>query len=429
MRTASRKVRACKYLPVVMRQLCRSVNAANSARALLAALLLFIAAGAHASPYVPDDDSMVLDRARIAAGDPLSRELKSLKREYASSPANLQLALKLAERYIAATRSTADPRYLGYAEATLAPWSKQDNPPAPVLLLRATLRQSAHDFAGALADLDRSLALDSRRAQAWLTLATVQNVQAHYRDAAQSCARLAPLTGELVTVACLAQVGSVAGQAKDAYRALQLVSGRNPARSAADRVWALTLLGEMAARLGLTADADAYFRQATKAAGPVGDAYLKGAYADFLLDAGRAREVLALLANDVAADPLLLRLALAEQALGLDARAHTDMLRARFAAARMRGDTVHRREESRFVLRLMHDPGRALEIATANWQVQREPADARVLLEAARASGDPASAREALAWMRENHVEDFELGKLAAGFTARAVPAGFSVKP
>ncbi len=383
-----------------------------------AALLVFWlaacnAAGALAAPYIPADDQQVLDRARLANSDPLSQELKKMRRKLTQTPDNLELALQLAQGYITATRNTSDPRYLGYAEAALAPWWQQPAPPVPVLLMRATLKQSTHDFEGALVDLDTVVKVDPGNAQGWLTLATVQNVRAKYRDAAQSCARLAALAGELVTAGCLAEVGSVAGQAHDAYQTLQIVLARNPRVAGPDRVWVLTLLGEMAARMRLTSAADAYFKQALA----VGhDAYLKGAYADFLLDAGRPREVIQLLQQDIAADPLLLRLAIAEQALNEpNAAAHGEMLRQRFDAARMRGDIVHRREESRFALHLMNDPPRALELARANWLVQREPADARVLLEAALANKDAGAAQVVLTWMRGNGVEDVNLTRLAAG--------------
>jgi TPR repeat protein len=75
---------------------------------------------------------------------------------------------------------------------------------------------------------------------------------------------------------------------------------------------------------------------------------------------------------------------------------------------------VHRREEARFALALQHQPARALALAVANWGVQREPADARVLLEAALAAGQPEAARPVVAWLRANHVQDERLVGLAA---------------
>jgi predicted Zn-dependent protease len=65
------------------------------------------------------------------------------------SPGNLKLAAALAQRYIEQARLEGDPRYLGYAESVLGPWWKQAQPPSEILVLRATLRQSTHQFAWA----------------------------------------------------------------------------------------------------------------------------------------------------------------------------------------------------------------------------------------------------------------------------------------
>ena len=63
----------------------------------------------------------------------------------------------------------------------------------------------------------------------------------------------------------------------------------------------------------------------------------------------RPEEVRSLLGKEVRIDPLLLRLALAEQSLGApELSGHVADLAERFAEARMRGDTVHQREEARF---------------------------------------------------------------------------------
>jgi hypothetical protein len=94
--------------------------------------------------------------------------------------------------------------------------------------------------------------------------------------------------------------------------------------------------------------------------------------------------------------------------------AHVQALRDRFAAARLRGDAVHRREEARFALHLLAEPSIAVQLARENWKVQREPPDARILLEAALASGDGAAARPALEFLAATGLEDVRLAALAA---------------
>ena len=78
----------------------------------------------------------------------------------------------------------------------------------------------------------------------------------------------------------------------------------------------------------------------------------------------------------------------------------------RFAEARARGTALHVREEAMFTLKLLGDAAHALALAQQNWQAQREPADARILLEAAIAAHQPQGATEAVKWMEQTGIED-----------------------
>jgi hypothetical protein len=142
---------------------------------------------------------------------------------------------------------------------------------------------------------------------------------------------------------------------------------------------------------------------------------VKAAYADYLLDHGDARTAQALTANALSDDGLLLRQALARASLGRADRFEAiSMLAARHTAARQRGDTTHLREEARFELHLRHDSRRALALAVANWAVpQREPEDARILLEAAIAAGDAATEQVARDWFRSAGLADVYLAHIA----------------
>ena len=85
-------------------------------------------------------------------------------------------------------------------------------------------------------------------------------------------------------------------------------------------------------------------------------------------------------------------------------------LRARFTASRARGDTVHRREEARFALQLNGDPQAALRLAKENWAVQREPADLRILAEAAAAADDAEAKATVQQWLAQSGLEYAALG-------------------
>jgi hypothetical protein len=119
-------------------------------------------------------------------------------------------------------------------------------------------------------------------------------------------------------------------------------------------------------------------------------------------------------ADPAQADATLLRAAIAARRSGDgDAAALRKNLAQRFAEARARGDQTHLREQARFALELQGDPVRALELARRNFDVQREPADARILLESAIAAGDAQAAKPALDWLRDTGMQGARLQLLA----------------
>jgi tetratricopeptide (TPR) repeat protein len=308
-------------------------------------------------------------------------------------------------------RVSGDPRYAGYAEAALAPWWQLNQAPQEVLVLRATLRQRMHQLDAAVADLAKVLSANPRNVQARLTRATVLQVQAEYEGAREDCRALQHLTQELVWTACLASVDGVTGQLVESYKQLRVVLERSRNTQLGVQSWVLTSLAEMAARAGMTQEAETHFRAAL--AHEPADFYLLDAYADFLLDSGRSPEVLGLLRDQTRADPVLLRYALALQAQhSKELPAQVEQLRDRFEASRLRGDRVHLREEARFTLHLLNAPAAALKLAQDNWLVQKEPADVRILLEAALAAGDAAVFDTVKEWLRSSRLEDVELQRI-----------------
>jgi hypothetical protein len=93
---------------------------------------------------------------------------------------------------------------------------------------------------------------------------------------------------------------------------------------------------------------------------------------------------------------------------------HLQDLTDRFAASRARGETTHQAEESRYYRTLQSDPVTALRLATQNFRTQREPRDARMVLEAALALSDPLAAEPVRLWMLKSGFQDVTLNRLAA---------------
>ncbi len=337
-------------------------------------------------PFTPPDDSAVVARLRPNGSGAAERQFRAARAALAASPTNLALALDVARQAIRRARAQGDPRPLGQAQTALGPWWNLSAPPVEILVLRATIRQSLHDFPGALADLETAVSRDPRHTAAWLTKAAVHLVRGEAAEARSAAARLAMLADPLSAAVIVAQVAALDGHTAKGIAQLLRALERTPVTAASPpelreaAVWASTVVAELLDRSGRPKEAEEHFRKALSLA--PGDPYLLGAFADFLLDQRRAVEVLPLLHDHAEVDALLLRLAEAQRAASPGSEASSVAeLRARFDLAQVRGDRLHLREEARFHLRLLGDFATARRLAEENWTIQKEPADARLLAE------------------------------------------------
>ncbi len=369
----------------------------------------------YAAPYIPDDEDVILETLPLS-GDPRKQQLLKRRQQLSKDPHNLSLAIQIARHYLELGHTEADPRFDGYARAALLPWWEQPSPPSEVLLIRATLKQRGHHFEEALKDLQQVLLSQPYHPQAWLTQAVIYQVRGQYAQARQSCGPLLRLVNAMISTSCMANIASVNGQAQKSYDALLQSYSQNLSATTEGQSWALTILAETAARLGHEVKAEEHFQQAL-ALDPK-DSYLLGAYSDFLLDHNRPRDVESLLQENIRADGLLLRLTLAAQQLRSPKfNNYFESLRARFSDSRLRDDARHLREEARFILHLLKQPHKALQIAQENWKVQREPWDTRIVLEAALLSNDTAAAKPVLDWLKTMKLEDQQITRLMEQFS------------
>lgn len=394
-------------MAIALKNLCSNRIATGGALLLLVARMTSLQAGIEKA-YIPASDSEVLERRR-----PMTASELEWRRQFISSHAvalDLPAAVEMARQFIELSRSEGDPRYLGHAETVLNRWWESKEAPADILLLRATIEQGRHEFTKALESLDKALRLEPRSAGAWLTRATIHTVRGEYAEARIDCLNLSRLADPLTVMAATAAVASMTGSAEASLKSLELTLQREGGRaSQRTLIWAHTVAAEIADRLGRTESADTHFSEVFRVAPR--ERYALAVWADAQMASGNAALVVRKLRDFTQSDALLLRFA--EAAVLPDSGADEKTaagavteLGERIDRAHARGSQLHLREEARYRLHLANNPTAALQLAQANWEVQREPVDWRLLMEASRAAGAKEVEMEAQAWATEHRYED-----------------------
>lgn len=363
-----------------------------------------------ATPHIPAGDDVIVETLPVVAGSAL--EERRLRQALAQHPRDEATAIATAQGYLALARSQGDARYAGYAMGALSAWDAATaaQTPSAVLVMRATIAQFLHDFDAAEATLKVALSRQPGNAQAWITLATVLRVRGRYAESDAACLALGRVGPTLYGLACLAENAGLRGDYASARGTLRDLLGDpvlQGAQQASTRQWLLTSLAEVEELAGRPIEAEAFYRQAVQT-GRSG--YLLLAYSDFLLRQQRPAEVPALLGKEPRSDAVLLRLAIAARRTdsGAIARQKAEELQARFTAAALRPGNAeaHAREGALFALDVEGNAQRALVLARANVQLQREPIDLLLLGRAATAANDEEARRELRALMQRIGLRD-----------------------
>jgi thioredoxin-like negative regulator of GroEL len=364
---------------------------------------------AFAAPTRPTDDNLVLATVTPGQTDADS-PLRAAQTALARDPKNLELAVAVARIGIEEGRTRGDPRMYGQAQAALMPWWKQTDPPDEIQVLRAVILQSFHDFKGAATDLDAILKRSPANAQARLSRAFIRMVTGDPKPAQEDCNRLPRGIDAIVAQICLARVEALTGEGERAFMRLKRILAFKARSDSAMSRFAFVVMADIAVGLGRNADADALYDQAAAKGAP--DVSLLAAHADLLLDLDRPADALAVLDGRGEVDVLILRRAIAAKRIGDPRVAEwSAILSERFAAAKLGGVSVHLREDARFRLEILEDAGEALALARANWEVQREPADAHLLVECALAAGQPNAANDVKDFVARTGIKDARINQ------------------
>lgn len=320
-----------------------------------------------------------------------------------------------AEAFLGLARATRDTRYYGRAEALVAPWAGRADAPPRLLVAAADLAQQRHDFIAARALLDRAIDRDARDPNARIRRANVALLLGEPAAARRDCLAALQAGASLPGTICLASALTGPGSAARGQRLLApLESAVSDSPDIA--AWLLTTGADLALRDGNLAAAGAQLARAATFA-PDSDE-IRARLAAQRLAAGDAAGALAAAQHANPTASLLVMRIRAARAAGdaVQAAAARRDLDALLEVGRLRGATLHLREEGELALYVDRDAKRALDLARRNFERQKDTPDLRLFVDAAIAGGDRDALKELRAWLAATGFED----RVAASRIARA---------
>lgn len=339
-----------------------------------------------------------------ASADQVIEKLPARVRSIISSPETAAIAARQA---ITLARQTADTRYLGRAQATLAPWWDKKDAPVELAVLQATVLQSRHEFNAARVVLSQVLKREPNHAQGWLTMATIERLSGNYPDALLACDQVARAGAVLYSQACKFETISLQGGQDQARRGLQDL--RRQTMDTSVQAWLMSLQAENDERAGKDLLAWTGYQASLALAQ---DGYTALAAADLLLRTQRPQEAKTLLSGQPNSDAVLIRRAQAAKMLQ-DSGWHAiaKEVQERFAALALRGDTpaTHAREQALAYLWLDTEGTRALQAAKLNLTLQKEPFDWWLAMASAKLAGQNVETQELRTQVKNLGLSDARL--------------------
>ena len=365
-------------------------------------LLAAITAAAQAAAgdrFVPTDPRFIVADVRQAVPD---AALRALIGRWRAHPADEVASVALAQGFLERARRLREPMFVGRAEAVLATVVTRKSASTTAQRLYAETLQYRHDFSAAEALLGTVLGAAPTDSAARAQRASLRLVRGDFAGARADCARLLAGggAGQAIALACLAQVHAASNRL-DQGRALLAAYPAPPARDAALRAYWLTVRGELFERANQLDRAIADYGAALTLE-PQNDS-IRATLADALLARGERHDARELLNVERPGLALLVRRAAC--ASGAEREALRKQSAAWLALEAARGDSIHAREAALLALD-GGDAQAALASAQANFRMQKELTDVRLLARSAVAAHDARARQQLEQWLRSTGYRD-----------------------
>lgn len=379
--------------------------------------------------FEPSEDRVVLP-VSVHSASGAQQSLRSLDKAWRAQPQDLGTALAYARAVFTLGLNEGDLRWYGSAKAALAPWWTAQDLPAEAFFLRGLVKQGFHDFHAGLQDIDRAIALTPERAELWswrfalhLLLADMRAAQ---QDSEEIARRFGPEEGQIYR----AVLGYRTGQASAAVLVLSRAVRLPPYQDASSQDWLGFHWGEAHRVAGQPARAAAVWAERLRVSPQ--SHLIRLSLADLYNQQGQYRQ-----AKDTATgrlsgknrapasqfaaltDALLMQALLASRGLkDADEALLAGQLAARLQTQGLRQEALIERPKLIYQIAYGQDLKAGLALSIENWQLQKEPPDALLFVQAALALGQARAAEPVLTWAQQTAYTDPQLAPLLAQLQA-----------
>lgn len=372
--------------------------------------------------FKPAASAVVLSASVHAAkGRPDS--LRALDQAWRAQPQNLPTALAYARAVFTLGLTEGDLRWYGSAKAALKPWWTVADLPAEAYFLRGLVKQGFHDFQDGLQDINRAIALEPARAEFWSWRFALHLLLADMSAAQKDIEEMGRLLGaeeaQVYRAVLLYRTGQPLAAVAMLSRALRSASYQDPS----SQDWLGFHLGEAHRVAGQPAKALAVWGQRLKASPQ--SHLIRLSLADLLNQQGQYREAktIAMAATSSNApnspatltDALLMQAVLASRGLkDPDEGRLASQLEARLQSQALRQEALIERPKLIYQIAYGRDLKAGLALSIDNWQLQKEPPDALLFVQAALALGQARAAEPVVKWAEKTGYTDPQLTPMLA---------------
>jgi len=360
--------------------------------------------------FKPQDQQVVL-AASVHAQGGRNGQLRALDQAWRAQPTNLDASLAYARAVFTLGLTEGDLRWFGSAKAALTPWWQSADLPADGFFLRGLVKQGFHEFDAGLADINQAIAKDAQRAEFWSWRFALHLLLADMAAAQQDILEISRLFGP--------EEGNVyrgillyrTGKPQPATELLSAALKAKTFQDTSSQDWIGFHLGEALRVSGQPAQALAIWQKQLKA-NPQSH-LLRLSLAEMLNSQGNYRLAKQIATTESASDALLMQALLASRGLNEpDEKRLASLIDARLKSQEMRQESLIERPKLFYLIAYGKDPVAGLALSIQNWQLQKEPPDALLFIQAALAVNQPRAAEPVLIWAEKTGYTDPELAPL-----------------